>query len=424
MICYYYPPFQTAGTERSVKFAQYLPQFGYEPYILTTRTLGDSADDKQRRIYRANELLNIYRAFRRRGEGAEPGLKRLTVQGKRDRIKGWVLDHLLIPDAQIGWLPFAVTVGKKIARSEGIDILFSTSPPESAHPIGECLKRLTGKPWVADFRDGWTYESLKGGALDIGYRRRIETSLERGVVSSADVITCATEPLARDFEGRYGLSDRQVVVITNGFDNSEYATIPRYEPSPFFTIVHTGAFSLSSQGRNPYPFLQAVGILVSKHEELRQRLRVVFVGRLAGKEKTFVSELGLDSWVRCVEQVTREESLCYQAKADVLLLVPDPFISSQVPGKLYEYFAAQRPILALAAGNACEELISELANGVVVPPDNEEKIKEAILAFYKQWKERKLEAAVDPARLKRFDRRELTERLAQIFDMALAYDEG
>jgi len=431
MICYYYPPLRTGGTERSLKFARYLPDYGYEPFVLTARSHGTTIGDERNRIYRTNELWHIYRSTlgllgRAKRPREVPDKPLASSKNGVRAIKRWLLLHALIPDPQIGWLPFAIRTGGQMVRGAGIDVIFSTSPPETAHLIAYYLQRSTGKPWVADFRDSWVFDPLKRDALALRYRRGLETFMERKVVAGADAVVCATKPVAQDFEDRCGLDAHNITVIPNGYDALDYGALSDVQElcPGVFSIVHTGSFAKSSGGRTLGTFLRALRCFVSEWGLAPTQLRLLLVGDLTDEEKALTQHFGLDEWVEHTGQVTRVESLQYQLGAQVLLLMPDPLITGQIPGKLYEYLAARKPILALARGNASADIISRFGAGIVVGSDDVEDIRRAISTLFTRWKSGQLKVDIDTAKLQQFDRRELTRQLAEVFDTVLTHDEN
>jgi len=428
MICYYYPPFVTAGTERSAKFAKYLPLSGYVPHILTTTIGGAGTNDSQNSVHRATELLAVHRRVTKRVSRSNTHLSNSRAGDANEarvlrRIKSFLLEWMVIPDAQIGWFPSAVRLGRRMLRHNDLDLIYSSSPPETSHLIACCLSHLTGRPLVADFRDGWAFESLKTSVRTNRYRRSIEGALEKTVVRSSDAIITASPPITEYFRHRYGLPPTRAVTITNGYDPEDYVDMAATEP-PSFTITHTGTFSKSRSTTSPYWFFQAIHELLQEHQGLKQELHITLVGNLNHDEKRWISDFRLQSVVHCVGQVSREESLRYQLTSTVLLLVTSPADRSTVTSKLFEYLAARKPILALAQGTAAAEILSAVHTGSIVSPTDVEAIKRAIIALYAQWEGGELGVHIDPAKLQQFDRRELTRQLAEVFDRVLARDES
>ncbi len=413
-IAYHYPPIQ-AGAERAVRFAGRLPSFGYEPVALTTSAFGGDEG-----VVRAWEPLGLYRAlFNRAGRGM-PHAR--TGGALAQGVGGWVRRGL-IPDAQVGWMPHAIWRGLRSVRRRGGRLLFSTSPPASSHLVALALKRMTGLPWAADFRDCWTYDPLDGALARDGLRLQAERALEARVVGEADRIIAVTEVARQDFWERYPEAARKVVLIPNGFT-------PLPAPLPEggggeggrgggearwngrLRMVHTGTFSRSHAGRSPEALFEALRGMPDAPE-------LVLVGALTEAEGEMARDLIERGVVRVVGPVSREEALAYQRSADLLVLVDHPRAvrASNVPSKFYEYAATGRPVLALVPDGATRDLILLLKAGRAVAPDAPEETRRAIESFAAEKRRAGgLRSGVTAAALAPFHWGRLTERLAEVFD--------
>ena len=421
-VAYHYPPMRSPGVERSAKFSRYLPEFGYRPRVVSTGAFGSPRDG----VIRAWEPLGLYRrlfnpAARRRG----PAATRTRTRGPLAGLSARVRRRLLVPDGQITWVPGAALASLGWVRRHGADLICTTSPPASAHLLGRLLKAQTGLPWVADFRDAWLYDPLDPALLERPGRRELERSMEERVIEEADAVIAATATTAGDFRSRYPWAAPKVRVVTNGFDPSDEEPPPE-EALPAaaavpgrLRLVHTGSFAYSHPGRDVEPLRRALRRLVDTEPAWCDRLELVLVGELSPSEQEALAPLAELGVARLEGAVDRGAALAFQRGADALLLVdhPRPWPASNAPGKLFEYLAAGKPILALCGEGEARRMVDELGAGLWAAPDETDGIEEALRRLWDGWREGFLPRA--GAGLERFHRRELTRQLAACFDEVL-----
>lgn len=415
MISYYYAPTENPGTRRVGAFVRYLPQYGYRPAVLTTSSYGALADDEERLIFRAPDILDIGRWLARRiknGQVAATGTSRSPIVTP-DSTLSRALNKILIPDIHTGWLPGAVLRGIQVLRAGTFRAIFSSAPPPSAHLTALALKRLSGLPWVADFRDGWTFEPPDPTLLRSVARMRIERALEEAVVRNADQIVTVNQVLADDLRRRHPFVN--VTVISNGYDAAEVGTLRPHTKGERLRVVHTGALAHSRSHTNVAGLLAALDNLRQNRSSVLADLEVCFIGNLGAAEQEALTCNGRRRPITIQGPVPHHEALQRQAEADVLLLVTAPNAASVTTSKLFEYLASGRPILALTGRSAAAALIEEFNAGIVVAPDDVDGICRALEWFYERWCSNNLPTRVDP-RVQRFDRRSLTGELAKIFD--------
>jgi glycosyltransferase involved in cell wall biosynthesis len=421
MIAYFYPPRVSTGSIRVVKFIKYLPENGYQPAVLTTRMRGTLPDDRETLTFRSDELVGIVqRAYRSWKLRHVPPERRATlaVANRESRIERW-RTALSIPDHQIFWYPLAVQKGLSVIRSLPIRLLYSTSPPETGHLVAMRLKQRTGLPWVADFRDGWLFEPLIPMRYTVPMRHFIEARLERAVMLQADHIITAGAPLAEDFERRYPEAAAKISVLPNGYDPEDFAHLPQRIPrSEKCRVVHTGTLSLSRGGTSLDGLIKALRSMQADHLPLLEDLEVVLVGDLTPRELEMIEQSGVRGNFSTVSRVPYHQALEYQVQADVLLFIVTSQVTSHSSNKLFEYLATGRPILALASQSSIVRTVSQLGMGFIVDPDDWAGIRRALQTFHAQWKAGLLPTRVHE-QVRQFDRRELTRKLAAIFDRLL-----
>lgn len=421
IIVHDYPPIYSAGAERVLKFAQYLPEFGYRPVILTTGRYGDLPDDAARAVYRADDLIhNAFRFLRRSRAAAVPQAAQYRVATIPNRsLPGRVRDALLVPDTKLGWLLPAVRKGLQVIAAERPALLLSSSPPETAHLVAGRLSQATGLPWVADLRDGWARQSPNPALRERPLRQALELRLEGRMMAQARAVTTTTAALTADLQRRYP-GKQPIVTITNGFDRANLAGVTRSRADDgTFRLVYAGAFSLSSPDRSAEPFFAALTAL--RRADPATRLRVQVVGPLTPEEQGLRERFGLADIVALVPPVPRSQVYRYLVDADALLLVQGRGTPGLIPSKLFDYIAAGVPILALTAGNVAEEIIRQYHLGEIAASND----PDAIVAALQRLMAAHEAGATWPgfaAAQARFERRALTGELAALFDRLLDAD--
>jgi glycosyltransferase involved in cell wall biosynthesis len=412
MVSYFYAPLANPGTRRVGAFARYLPLHGYDTAILATDKFGVRPDDADRRVFRAADPLELLtRPLRRRSAGGGGAGEQLVAAGSR---AARLLDTLMVPDVHAGWYGPAVLRGLPLVRSGGAGLIFSSSPTVTNHLVALRLKRASGLPWVADFRDGWLFEPPNPAPLSSPLRRRLEQRLEQAVVRNADRIVAVNAAIADDLARRYGVAPR-TVVVSNGYDPADFVGLRRVERhSARMRLVYTGAFARSRDGTSIQGLLDALRLLHERRSPAAA-LEVVLAGGLTDAERAMIQRSNLGGCVTLHGQVAHRQALQLQLDADVLLLVTAPRDASVTTSKLFEYLAADRPILALARGTAAGELVGSLGAGLVVAPDKPGAIAQAIEHYHALWRQRMLPGGAGE-QARRYDRRVLTGQLATLFD--------
>lgn len=302
--------------------------------------------------------------------------------------RGFVPDPWLLT-----WLPYAWQAVRAELKRHPYDCLITSSPVESTHLLGALLG--SSRPaWIADFRDGWTFEPLRE-PFPTRPQRALDHSLERRVASSADAVVGVTPPIADDLRSRFA---GEVMYIPNGFDievdADNRAAIAYGAAGP--TIVHTGPL-LGPSGRDPRPLLQAFRRLLDEQPHLRGRLSFLVAGRSEFDERALLEGVGLGQAVRHLGYLPRAQALGLQQAATALILLTSD-ARGEATGKLYEYLASGRPIIALANGNEAARIVAETGTGVVVSPHDVAGIVRALRAAV----DGELERAYAPRSLDRY----------------------
>lgn len=434
IVAHSFPPFRSVGHSiRVIKFIKYLPALGWQPMVLTI----DDQEEYQDYLKQGSESMLseipqdviIYRTFA--GEPSLKLLEREKIYGQQNwlsavivKILGggrrWVFRNLAIPDQRIMWLPFAVRKGQQIVNRDGINVIFATCPPHSATLVGACLKRLTGKPLILDFRDDWIGTPWFYSMSAI--RRWIELRLERWAIKTADQVILVTEWSKNAFLERYPKEPRdKFVFISNGCDLDEFTILNSIKvspPNPKFTIVHTGSLNdTKNWTRTPTTLFQAIRKILKSQPELREKFILAFTGFLPERQKQLVKEMGLSGVVKELGFLPRDDLLRLMKASDMLLVINYEGFSTLIPGKLYEYWAVGGPpILLLSCPGAASSFVEQHGLGLAVDPSNVEGIQQAILTVYRQSR------STEPMRvstdgIEAFDRQALTRQLSQVLSI-------
>jgi glycosyltransferase involved in cell wall biosynthesis len=431
ILAYVFPPFGSVGWSiRAVKFAKYLPLLGWRPIVLT---IDDAQEYETQQKKGSAELLEdvsaatkIYRTGS--GEPAAALLDKGRDMRRRSSIAGWVVNflsgarhfaktHFLLPDERITWLPFAVRLGRQVVRDEKIDVIFATSPPHSSAITGACLKLLTGKPLVLDFRDDW---------IDTPWHRAkpklaqwMERRMERWAVNIADRVVNVTDWSRSAFIARYpSLPEEKFVLVPNGYDLEDYAGLEQaVSPSrgDRFVVVHAGSLSESEEWRrSPAGFFEAMQRLRATEPGLGDSLTLAFTGQLPARFREMAANFGLADVVQEMGHLPREDFVELLKSADLLLAINYDGAATLVPGKIYEYWmVGQAPILLLSCPGAAEQLLLRHGLGMVAEPYDVSAIERAVSEVYRG------RAANAPLRIstegiEQYERRALTQSLAEM----------
>lgn len=454
MIAYLFPPvggIGSAGSQRALKFAKYLPEFGWKPVILTVRpelyeahfTVDASLAEKvpsgiaviRTSVWRGlTRLLLLKQCLKRTNalpavtQLADPIVNETSRESRGEnsearegkdwyqRMKDGITDLFEIPDEESGWLVPAVWRGWLVARQADVEIIFSTGRPWTAHVIGLGLKMLTGKRFIADFRDPWITNPFR---LRYSWLKEIaERLLERKVIEHADVVVANTEELRKEFMQRFPAEPAgKFVSILNGFDPDDCAGVlegDRIVEEDNFVVTHTG-FLYGK--RDPRLFLDAVKQFVEQPTVTRRLVRVCFLGsaELPYNLRDYLVANNLSDVVQLHDHVPFKQSLEFMRRS-TLLLILQPGTVTQVPSKLFEYIGMQKPILAVSpVEGATSAIIRGEGVGEIVGPDDIPSMVLALNRFYGQWQAGEPLSATYEQAYQKFNVRNMTGYLAKQF---------
>jgi glycosyltransferase involved in cell wall biosynthesis len=368
MVAFHYPPCAVgSGINRTLKFSRYLPDAGWRPVVLTAHP----------RAYvrtRTEQLAEIPRAV--------TVVRAPALEARRHLAwRGSYLRWTALPDDWWTWWLGAVPAGLRLVRSQRARVIWSTYPIATAHLIGLTLHRLTGLPWVADFRDSMTEDAYPRDPV----QRRAYLWIERRVVARAARIVFTAEATRRMYLARYpALAPERCAVIPNGYDEADFeglvADATRAEGRPL-RLLHSGV--IYPEERDPRPFFRALARLKREGRVSARDLQVDL--RASGFEHEYtalLTDLRIGDIVRLLPPIPYREALRECLAADALLLLQGASCNHQIPAKAYEYLRARKPILALAAPDGdTAALLREHGGFTLAELDNEDAIRAALPPF-------------------------------------------
>ena len=418
IICYYWPPAGGPGVQRWLKFVKYLPEFGIEPIVYVPENpsyplIDDSLDQEvlESVTVLKRPIIEPYSwastLSRKQTKSISAGIiPKESKQSIVQRMMLYMRGNFFIPDARVLWVKPSIKYLKKYIIENEIETIVTTGPPHSMHLIGLGLKKSLGLYWIADFRDPWTtigyHDKLKMTPRTQEKHRR----LEKIVLDSSDQVIVTSPTTAKTFES---LTATPIEVITNGFDNE---SIPETKLDANFTISHIG--SLLSD-RNPIVLWEAIAEIAAERADFKDALRIKLVGKVSEDVEESIQKAGLGDHLEMVGYVSHKDALRLQREARLLLLIEiDATITRGIiPGKIFEYLAAERPILGIGPKGAdVAQIITETSSGTYCLYSDKEKVKSFILKEFETSIESN--TLTDRKIISKYHRKTLTSQLSKI----------
>jgi glycosyltransferase involved in cell wall biosynthesis len=409
LIAYHFPPYRgSSGLLRTLKFAQHLGRYGWQPTVIT-------ADP---------------RAYERRYEGIPDPPAGVEVHrpfafdiGRHLTIAGHYPRFLALPDRWAPWWFAGVKRTVALARRLKPDIIWSTYPIATAHAIGMSAHRRTGIPWVADCRDSMTEADYPREAL----KRRVFRWIERRMVTEASRVVFTAPGTAKMYAERYPeVPASRWALLPNGYDEEDFAPLGEARPASNggpLKLLHSGV--LYPIERDPRALFTALRSLLDKKAIDGSRLQVVLRASNHDRELTeLIEQYQVGELVRLERGVPYAEALAEMMSTDALLLLQGASCNHQIPAKLYEYMRTGQPILALTdrTGDTGRQILDSHA-GIVCPLDDAEAIERELPRFLDAVRTRSA-PATDRTEARVFDRANQAGELAKLFEEVLAQKGG
>lgn len=417
VISYYFPPMSYSGVQRTSKFVKYMPDFGWEPTVLTIQPKAYYAFDDSLLKEIENKGLRIIRT------GSSDPTQILFNQNKiKSDFTRKILNRLsqtfFLPDNKRSWIKPALKKAKEILSTEKFDIIYATAPPYTDLIIGAKLKEEFDIPLVLDYRDAWLDDVLSFYPTPI--HRLIVKNMERNVLHNSNRIIVYTRQIKEHLLINYPfLSPEEIIIIPHGYDKEDFQIeVKSDKPKHKMRITYNGIFY---DERTPLFFIQAAKQLFFERPDLLTKIEFCFVGNFPEKYKRLIKKLKIEEAFRFIGYVDHKTSVKYLLDSDALWLMirhsKNPHLVAT--SKLFEYFGTKKMILGCVPPNgAAAQLLKEYSASIVVHPEDINGIKEALLNIFNMYKSNLLPAGKDDF-VEKFERKRLTEELIKIFQFQM-----
>lgn len=412
MFAYHFPPAQNGGVQRSQRFSEILPDFDWNPEVVSTDLYGKSPN-----AIHTLEPRSFYRRLRKTYPAKSSAMgTSIQPSARKKSLINFLNQYIYIPDNTIIWLPFAFfsAIHKKC------DVIFTTSPPASSHLLGLALKLLKQKPWVMDLRDPWTLDPINPVLRETQWRLSLEQNLERQCFKVADAIILNTDFAMQAYCKAYPEFTHKFHVITNGY-NPESFTVDGFSIHQYLglsdnirLISHVGTLSRNSNLSQDDPVFMPLLRALQNYKD--EKTCFLFLGKVPSVFVQSVADMGLSENVIFGGQLAHNEAIQAMCQSEALLFFDPPEDGeTYVRGKLYEYVATKKPILALVSDGASKSFLEPLGNVLFASSTNQVEIEKILEQFH---------AGMMPQRNPTFNLNEinyynLTEKLATLLDNVL-----
>ena len=448
-LAYFFPPRGGAAVQRSLKFARYLPEFGWRPLVVANGGATVSQDNATK--VQDPTLLNELPSC------AVVRYTTLTPQEKKDydRAQSKWRQRLNVTDPMGWWCGPAVRAGMELVKEYKPQAIVVTMSPFTAAACGVELKKRTGLPLVIDLRDPWALDETRiyptrwHASRDWVAMSKALAAADLVIMNTPHAAVSVAEEFANEIQGKGDAYPSKVIAITNGYDGADFAESPHPQPPPprdVLRIVHTGMFHsdlaevwddvLAGRGfmnrlkyprrpinlwtRTPRYLLEAMERAVKQGDIPADKIELVLVGEITDYDRDLIGKSPVAKMVKILGYRTHAESVSWLQSADLLFLpnhTPlDGGPTLVVPGKTYEYLGSGRPILAMCPKGDMRDFVTASKSGVVVGGDDVTGATKALAEFYRAKQDGRTLVQPDRAAVERFERRELTRKLAQGLD--------
>jgi glycosyltransferase involved in cell wall biosynthesis len=421
IITYYWPPSGGGGVMRWLKMQKYLPELGWKPIIYTPENPDASVIDESLtdEVHPETEIIKTpiwepYEIFRKltgkkKGEKFKAGYISEASSGDwKSKLSVFIRGNFLIPDPRKFWIKPSVKFLTHYLHENPVDLIISTGPPHSMHLIALGLKEKFDIPWIADFRDPWTDIDFYHKLRLTRWADKKHRKLELKVLEKADHVVTVSPNCAKDLSKIPG---KKVEVIYNGFDPEDFEGIPNL-PEKLFSIAHFGAFN---RDRNPAALWKVLGNLAEENKTFKEKLRIHLIGQTDDSVIQDIEKNGLKENLVQMEHLPHKKGLQELAKSQVLLLpINDaPNARGILPGKMYEYMALKRPILAIGPTDSdFVKILDDTKAGEAFDFNNAAGIKNALENYFRLFLEGKIH--VESSAYEKFSRKNLAQKFIDL----------
>ena len=417
IITYYWPPAGGPGVQRWLKFVKYLRDYDVEPivyvpenpsYPIIDESFLDEIPEGIEVIKQSiNEPYKLAGKFSAKSTTISKGIiKDSKRQSFKEKLMLFVRGNFFIPDARKAWVKPSVGFLMNYLSENGIDTIITTVPPHSLHLIGLQLKNKLNCKWIVDFRDPWTTIGYHKKLKLLPFTKSKHKRLEARVLNTADQIVVTSPTTMSEFEV---ITNKPIEVITNGYDVN---SVNDFEMDKKFTLAHIG--SLLSE-RNPEILWKVLSDIARDDKVFQSQFQLNLVGAVSNEILEALEVYDLSQFVNLVGYVSHEEAIKYQKQSQVLLLIEIDSEDTKciIPGKLFEYMASNRPILAIGPeGSDIESVLTSTNTGTLYTYDAYQELRDKILGYFEAFRKGKLKSHA--VGLQQYSRKMLTKKLAGI----------
>jgi glycosyltransferase involved in cell wall biosynthesis len=402
---------------RAVKISKYLPEFGWQPVILTYTPKSYYAKDDFLLSEITSPGIKISRTTGpRRNLLNENLIDRLPNEGKRRFFRN-ICKFMKIPDKEIKWKKKALKLASQIIETEKIDLIFATAPPFTSLLLGYELKQRYGIKLVIDYRSSWLHASTS--FFPTPYHRFKNRKMEQEVLRVADEVITINRRIKEYLIQEYpNVRHDDILIVPHGFDQADFdaanVQLPRTSKMRF---TYAGYFfDLCS----PKKFLEALSVVFKKHAELKRKIEACFLGVLSKEILTLIQKLQLGEAVYNPGYVNHFECIKYLSASDVLWLGINNDDGADIVStvKLSEYFGARKPILAYIPDGVAKQSLRHYEAVKICEPDNLQQIADLIIEYYDLFRTNRMPLPNDEI-IKKYDIKMLANQLAREFEFLL-----
>lgn len=410
MVAYYFPPMGLSGVQRTLKFVKYLPENGWNPYVLTTDSPAYYAFDDSLEQDLQNDSIRIYRTVPDKiSKAVKPKEGKIVKypSALNQRIRRVVSQTFLQPDSRITWKKHALALGRKILEENSIHSIFATAPPYTDFLVAHELAKESGLGYVLDYRDLWVDNAYYFYASP--FHKSYAIDLETKMLTYAKRVVVINRYMKERMLQRYKfMSHEDITIIPHGYDEDDFSPFRALKPDPnFFTITHSGLFP---DDLTPKYFFKALSLYIKKNPEAKTKIRANFVGLMRKSHMSMIKKYGLADNVVLKGYLPHSDCISEILQSDVLwMMSPNEIVT---PSRLYEYIGALKPILISIPDGNMKQIALDTGAAVATDYNKVNQIVEAIDNLYKLWKTGYLPKA-NKSYAQSFERSRLTAQLAR-----------